>query len=338
VALEVRGISYMVDEASAETAQSDLHVIHTQLHCTAVILIGMDIPRMIAAGRYALEIGLDVWLEPHPVNMSHRKVLRNLEQTAIAVEELRQEYPGRVVLIVGCEFSVHLNAGLPGGVEGIRFSVIRYRKYFRRRINRKVNKLLARAIAVARPNFHGPVTYAAASWEEVDWSAFDFAGVNLYRTKNNSPVLIERLRHHVESAGRPLVITEFGCGAHIGGAQRGPGSFRIVRWLGFHPRLKKGIVRSERVQAAYISDLIDLWNRNGVHGCFVYTFALRDYPHFADPHRDLDMASFGVVKVDAQDAAEWQPKEAFHDIARLYARMNDPSRTTRARRTGKSLR
>jgi hypothetical protein len=327
----------MADEVSAETAQSDLDVIRTQLHCTAVILIGMDITRLIAAGRYALEIGLDVWIEPHPVNMSHRKMLRNLEQTAIAVEQLRKEYPGRVTLIVGCEFSVHLNAGLPGGMEGIRLMMIRWRHYFRRRINRNVNKLLAKAIVAARPNFHGPITYAAASWEEVDWSGFDFAGVNLYRTKNNSPMLIERLRNHVESAGRPLVITEFGCGAHIGGAQRGPGSFRIVRWLGLQPWVKKGSVRSERVQAAYLCDLIDLWNRNGVHGCFVYTFALRDYPHFADPRRDLDMASFGVVKVNPNDVAEWEPKEAFHDVARLYARMNSRSRTPPTGRMGESV-
>jgi hypothetical protein len=87
-------------------------------------------------------------------------------------------------------------------------------------------------------------------------------------------------------------------------------------------------VRSERVQAAYLCDLIDLWNRNGVHGCFVYTFALRDYPHLEDPRRDLDMASFGVVKVNPDDVTQWEPKEAFHDIARLYARMNSRCRTS----------
>ncbi|MEV4319784.1 hypothetical protein [Actinocrispum sp. NPDC049592] len=339
MALEVRGISYMADEVSAEIARSDLDVILRRLHCTAVILIGMDIGKLIAAARYALQIGLDVWIEPHPVNVLHKTMLRNLEQTAIAVEELRQEFPDRVHLIVGCEFSVHLNAGLPGGMEGIRMMMIRWRHYFRRRINRKVNKLLAKAVDVARAHFGGPVTYAAAAWEEVDWSLFDYAGINLYRTKGNSPYLTERLRGHVRSAGKPLVITEFGCGAHIGGAQRGPGSFRIVHWLGRHPRLKKGTVRSERVQAAYLCDLIDLWDRNGVHGCFVYTFALREYPHLADPRRDLDMASFGIVKVDPDNPDEWQEKLAFHEVARLYGRMklNRP-RAPHLRRSGEWVR
>jgi hypothetical protein len=326
VALKIRGISYMVDEVSAETARSDLAVIRSQLHCTAVILIGTEIPRMIAAARYALEIGLDPWLEPHPVNMSHRRMLRNLEETAAAVEELRAEFPGRVALILGCEFSVHLNAGLPGGTEMIRMMMIRWRHHFRRRINRNVNRLLEKALAVARQQFQGPISYASAAWEEVDWSGFDYAGVNLYRTAGNSPLLTSLLQEHVRSAGRPLVITEFGCGAHVGGAQRGPGSFRIVRWFGRHPRLKKGTVRSERVQAAYICDLIDLWNRNDVYGCFVYTFALRDYPHLPDPKHDLDMASFSVVKVDPDDVTKWQPKEAFHDIARLYGGMDEKSR------------
>jgi hypothetical protein len=323
----------MVDEVPAEVARADLRVIRTQLHCTAVILIGMDIEKMIAAADYAIEVGLDAWIEPHPIDLTHRRVLRNLEATAIAAEQLRSRHPGRVTLVVGCEFSVHLGAGLPGMAEAIRLMMIRYRRFFRRRINRMVNKLLGRAAVVARANFHGPITYASASWEEVDWSAFDYAGINLYRTRNNGPVFEERLRDHVRNSGKPLVITEFGCGAHIGGAQRGPGSFKIISWFGIHPRIRKGNVRSERVQAAYVGELINLWNRRGVHGCFVYTFALRDYPHFADPQRDLDMASFGVVKVDPEDPTQWEPKEAFHDIARLYALHDARARIRKAGET-----
>lgn len=322
MALAVRGVSYMVDEVPTTAALRDLRAIRDQLHCTAVILIGMDLPKMIAAARHALEIGLDVWLEPHPVNMRHKKVVLNLEVAAAAAETLRLQYPGRVMLVVGCEFSVHLNAGLPGMVEAIRFLMIKYRRPFRVRINRKVNKLLVRLAAAARRHFRGPLTYAAASWEQVDWSRFDYAGINLYRTKNNGAVFEERLRTTLMTVGKPLVITEFGCGSHVGAAQRGPGSFKIVNWFGRHPRIKKGNIRSERVQAAYVGDLIDVWDRNDVHGCFVYTFALRDYPHFAEPLRDLDMASFGLVKFDDSDVTAWEPKQAFHDVARIYARID----------------
>jgi hypothetical protein len=331
--LDVRGISYLVDEVSTEVARDDLRVIRERLHCTAVILIGMDLERLVAAAECALEIGLDAWIEPHPVDLRYTKVVANVAATAAAAEELRLRYPGRVALVVGCEFSLHLGGMIPGWSETVRLLLtIRWRKYFRRRINRKVNRLLTRTLAAARENFEGPITYASASWEDVDWSGFDLAGVNLYRTRNNSAVFEDRLRARVQEAGKPVVITEFGCGSFVGGAQRGPGSFKIVNWFGLRPRIRKGNVRSERVQAAYVGDMIELWDRHQIHGCFVYTFALREYPHFADPLRDLDMASFSVVKVDPEDVTRWEPKQAFDEVARRYASMNaDPRRQSPAR-------
>ncbi|HWM06173.1 MAG TPA: hypothetical protein VNP92_27835 [Actinophytocola sp.] len=331
--LDVRGISYLVDEVSAEVARDDLRVIREQLNCTAVILIGMDLPKMISAAEYALEIGLDAWIEPHPVDLKYKKVITNLATFAAAAENLRMRYPGRVALIAGCEFSLHLGGMIPGWSETVRLLLtIRWRRFFRRRINRKVNRLLGRALVAAREVFGGPITYASASWEDVDWSGFDFAGVNLYRTRNNSAVFEDRLRARIARGGKPLVITEFGCGSFVGAAQRGPGSFKIVNWFGLQPKIRAGNVRSERVQAAYVGDMIELWDRHEVHGCFVYTFALREYPHFADPTRDLDMASFSVVKVDPEDVARWEPKQTFHEIARRYAIMNaDPRRNASAK-------
>jgi hypothetical protein len=44
-----------------------------------------------------------------------------------------------------------------------------------------------------------------------------------------------------------------------------------------------------------------------------------DFPHHADPRRDLDMAGFGVVGVHADDIWSWEPKEAFNEVARRYA-------------------
>ena len=54
------------------------------------------------------------------------------------------------------------------------------------------------------------------------------------------------------------------------------------------------------------------------------TFARYDLPHRDDPHRDLDMASYGVVKVledrlgaTCPDLA-WEPKAAFAALADHY--------------------
>ena len=43
-------------------------------------------------------------------------------------------------------------------------------------------------------HFHGPVTYAAALWEQVDWSGFDVVAVNLYRIGADTAGYAERVR------------------------------------------------------------------------------------------------------------------------------------------------
>ena len=44
-----------------------------------------------------------------------------------------------------------------------------------------------------------------------------------------------------------------------------------------------------------------------------------EFPHHVDPAHDLDMVGFGVVKASAENPSEWEPKEAFHEVARRYA-------------------
>ncbi len=64
----------------------------------------------------------------------------------------------------------------PGPRLFVRLQVLvrpRLRRLFDRRITRKLNALLADAMATARRRFHGPITYAAGGWEKVDWSGFD---------------------------------------------------------------------------------------------------------------------------------------------------------------------
>ena len=91
-----------------------------------------------------------------------------------------------------------------------------------------------------------------------------------------------------------------------------------MNWFAVPPRVRDGHVRDETTQAAYLAELVDLYAAHGVHGCFVFTFAMPDFPHHADPRQDLDMAGFGVVKVSPEDPSRWEPKEAFHEVARRY--------------------
>ncbi|WP_188194167.1 hypothetical protein [Nonomuraea sp. SYSU D8015] len=322
MALEVKGISYAIENAPTDVVRRNLRVIAEELHCTTVMLIGTETESHIAAAQHALEAGLDVYVRPYFADRPRSAQLAHLAATAAGAEELRARHPGRVTLLVGSEFSLTAPGMIPGPRVFVRLQVLvrpRLRRLFDRRITRRLNRLLADALSTARRCFHGPITYAAGAWEKVDWSGFDLIGVNLYRSGSDPAAYQKRLQALLDGADKPVVITEFGCGAHIGADQRGPGSFRIVQWFADEPRVKDGHVRDEHTQAAYLGELIDLYAAHGVHGCFVFTFAMPDFPHHPDPRHDLDMAGFGVVKAPADDIWAWEPKEAFHEVARRYA-------------------
>ncbi|MFI0356489.1 hypothetical protein [Actinomadura sp. 9N407] len=317
--MDVKGISYTVDDRPAELVRQDLRTIAEDLHCTTVMLIGTGTQEQMRAARQALETGLDVYIRPYLPDRPRRALLEHLAAMAAGAEELRVQYPGRVTLLVGSEFSLTSRGMMPGPRLFIRLQVLvrpRVRRLFDRRITRKLGRLLADALRTARASFHGPVTYAAGAWEQVDWSGFDLVGVNLYRQGGDLVAYRDRLRA-LSKAGKPVVVTEFGCGAHLGAEGRGPASFMIVNWFAQPPRVRDGHVRDERTQAAYLAELIELYTAEGIHGCFVFTFSMPDFPHRPDPRADLDMAGFGVVKVPA-DAQAGEPKEAFHEVARWY--------------------
>lgn len=323
--LAVRGISYAVEGIPLGSVRADLRVIREELHCTAVMLIGTDPMELAAAARHALDAGLDVYVRPYLADARPPRLRTHLADVAAAAEELRRRYPGRVTLLVGSEFSLSSRGMVPGRWVFLRLQVIlRWRRWFDRRITRKLNALLADLLAVARREFAGPVTYAAAFWERVDWSAFDVAGVNFYRLGDDPGGYERRLHALVAEAGKPVVVTEFGCGAHVGADRRGPGSFLIVNWFAQPPRIRDGHVRDEAVQAAYLAELIELYADAGVHGCFVFTFTMPDFPHHPDPRLDLDMAGFGVVA--ALPDGRWTPKQAFGEVAKRYARLAGSAR------------
>jgi hypothetical protein len=319
MSLDIKGVSYVAGDIPADCIRRDLRAIGEDLHCTTVMLIGTDTQWQMEAARYALEAGLDVYIRPYLADRPRAELLAHLAATAAAAEDLRARYPGRISLLLGSEFSLTSPGMIPGPRVFIRLQVLlRWRRFFDRRITRKLNALLGTALATARRDFHGPITYAAGYWENVDWSDFDLIGVNLYRFGRDPAAYEQRLRALVRDADKPVVITEFGCGAHRGAERRGPGAFRIVNWFAVPPRVRDGHVRDETTQAAYLAELVDLYAAHGVHGCFVFTFAMPDFPHHADPRQDLDMAGFGVVKVSPEDPSRWEPKEAFHEVARRY--------------------
>ncbi|CAL9534606.1 hypothetical protein SUDANB121_04129 [Nocardiopsis dassonvillei] len=324
--MDVRGISHHVDHLSPERTAADMRAIREELHCTAVMPIGSDPALLRAAAEAALAVGLEVWVRPRCANLPVAGHMEHLAAAAALAEELRAAHPGRVTLLVGTEFSLIAPGLLPGPGEFSRLQIIRrprLLRLFRRRMNRRLRALLELSREVARERFSGPLTYGAGPWEDVDWSGFDVAGVNLYRQGTDVGGYARRLRDLLACLDRPLVVTEFGCGAYRGAEVRGAGSFFAVNWFADPPRLREGTVRDESVQARYLTELLDLYRESGVRGAFVFTFAMPGFPASEEAELDLDTAGFGVVRPSA-DLASWEPKEAFHAVAKHYASYGEP--------------
>jgi hypothetical protein len=144
-----------------------------------------------------------------------------------------------------------------------------------------LNDLIASATAVAREVFGGSITYSSGSWEELDWSGLDYVGVDYYMDAGNRSTYVDDLRAYHQH-GKPIVITEFGCCCYEGAEDAGGSGFDIVDWEKSPPELKGDFVRNEQVQADYIANLIEIYEGEGVHGAFVYTF-LEESPHSPDP-------------------------------------------------------
>jgi hypothetical protein len=91
-------------------------------------------------------------------------------------------------------------------------------------------------------------------------------------------------------------------------------------------RLTEDVARDEAEQARYLSEVLELFDAEGVDSAFVFLFALDGFPHRpdGDPRDDLDMASPGIVKVlegshgDTYPDMAWEPKAAFAAVAERY--------------------
>jgi hypothetical protein len=226
-----------------------------------------------------------------------------------------------VVFVTGVELSI-MNAGFLDG-DGVMDRVTRLLGNPERMAEAAglLNEFLARAVKIVREHFHGKVTYACIPFERVDWSLFDVMSFELIRSSEVADRYAEGIRD-VVAQGKPVAITGFGTAAWRGSGAVAPRSMEIVELdgAGLPVRVKDGYVRDEEEQAAYLREVLEIFEAEGVDGAFVYMFALNNYTHRPDdPSRDFDMAGPGIVKV--YEDGGWEPKAAFGAVAETYARI-----------------
>ena len=301
----------------------EMEIIKRDLGCTAVRIFGEDIDRLRFAAQSALDVGLSVWLSPDLFNARRSSWLEYLDRCARMAQQLGST---DVVFVVGRELTVFMR-GLVVGKDALSrmktLSVIPRlltSVALRGSWNRGLNRFLRDANIIVRRSFSGRVTYAAGSWENVDWSKFDVACMDLYRDRMNAADFREQLRAHMHS-GKPTVITEFGCCTYQGAGDRGSMGWAVVNRDSTPPSLKEDLLRNEHEQAAYINDLLDVFSEEGIDTAFAFTFASYSYPHSPDPRLDLDLAAYGLVSCFRDGTGttypdmKWEPKEAFYTFA-----------------------
>ncbi len=319
-----------------DVVRREMHIIREHLHCTAVRITGGDPDRLEIAATHAADAGLEVWFCPFTNGLTQNELLDVLSDCADRAERLRQR-GAKVVLLTGSEVSLFTSGFLPGETLAERIALLADPLRVRPMIvevRARINEFLQRAVKIVRARFNGPVSYASIlPFEGVDWTPFDIIATDAaYRTSATAGRFRENVRAFVEQGraqGKPVAITEFGCGAHRGaGDMAGRDGSNIV-WAedGRALRPNGEFVRDEEEQANYLRESLDVFDTEGVDAAFVYTFARYDLPHRADSNRDLDMMSAGVVKVlDRQNAAldradrrypdmPWEPKTAFDTLA-----------------------
>lgn len=306
----------------------EMRVIRDDLHCTAVRLTGGDPQRLDIAAQHAVAAGLEVWFSPFTCDLSTGELLAVLADCAHRAERLRRT-GAEVVLVTGAELSLFTAGFLPGAECTERVArLVRGDPESRAamaELPSRINEFLGRAVGTVRERFGGPVGYAAIHFEGVDWTPFDFLSYDVYRTKDTAPRFAADMAALV-AQGKPVALTEFGCGTFTGAADRGAQLGDLVEWDGPRAvRLTQQVTRDEQEQADCLRDLLDVFDQVGVDTAFLCTFACWHLPHRADPQLDLDRAGGGIVAVledrMALDCPElpWQPKAAFGMLADYYA-------------------
>lgn len=307
----------------ASVVGSEMRIIARELHCTAVRISGGEPARLSVAGELAAAEGLEVWFAPFPCELTTDELAPLFADCADRAEHLRRS-GANVVLVTGCELTLFGAGFLPGGtvyerIQGLQSHGPRLYAAFAR-LPGKLNGFLAATAEAARSRFAGPLTYASGMWEPVDWSVFDIVATDAYRDTNNAGTFRSELRKRLQH-GKPLAVTEFGCCGYAGAADRGGMGWAIIDASTDPPRLDGDYVRDESEQVRYLEELTAIFAEEGVDLAFWFTFA--GYPLVYDPEarRDLDMASYGVVRMlpggpgSGYDGLGWEPKLAFRALA-----------------------
>lgn len=334
-----RGPGFAISTRQADldlsVVRRELAIIRDDLHANAVRVGGSDVARLVATTAIALELGLEVWFSPAYFEYQPPETTSRLVAAARAVSALANAHPGRVIFVAGMELTLFMPGLVPGKRIESRLDALKADPSLLR--NERLNEYLADLTAALRGVFTGPLIYASLPFEQVDWTPFDYVGLDHYREARTKDRYVAMLEPFL-ATNKPVIVTEFGMRTFRGAESSGVLGFGVTdttrlylhtrRVIGrfFRPRLNGIYERDEAMQAREIGETLDELERAGVAGALLSTFSTPQALTNDDPRYDLDMDSMSLVKylpggrhgITYPDMP-WEPKESFEVVARHFA-------------------
>lgn len=350
--IEYKGINYDVGTVTdinwrpdyhPQVVERELEIIKNDLHCNAVGISGRDIGRVILTAEAALSQGLEAWLNPADWNNKPLEpTLAYITEAARAAQPLYQHYPGKVVFSIGSELTLFMQGIVLGKTIMQRLRTAFHVDYVKSgKHNKLLNDFLSQANKAVRAVFDGPVIYRSLYFEEVDWTNFDFIGIDHYWAEQIQDKYVDMVKP-LFAHGKPVINTGFGFSTTTAPAGGVASTLGNISGLSFflhqqpvigrliRPRLKVVDERSEALQAKRLIDNLKLIDKAGFSGAFIDMFIFPIKPYSDTSTYDLDRESSSLVKYyeggkhgTTYPDMTWEPKEAFKAVAEYYGKQTE---------------
>ncbi len=330
-----RGPGYAIStrrkQPDMSVVRRELEIISNDLHANAVRIVGSDVERLTAATQAALDLGLEVWFSPAFFEYPPEETTSRLAAAAAAAAPLERAHPGRVIFVAGSELTLFMPGILSG--TSITKRLQRLKSDPALLGNGKLAQYLGELVPRVRAVFGGPLTYASLTFEQVDWTHFEFVGVDHYRDSRTKDRYVEMLQPFL-AVGKPVIVTEFGMRTYHGAESSGTLGFGVTDTTRLYlhtrpvigrfirPRIKGSFERDETMQARELGETLDELERSGVAGALLSTFVTPGAEMHDDARYDLDMDSMSIVKSlpagrhgTTYPNMNWEPKESFAVVA-----------------------
>ena len=332
VGLMFGGKNLSVSNFRKEQVVYDMSIIKHVLNCNTVRIEGENLDRLSIATEEAHKQGLKVLFNPWKMEADSATTVDYMIRASKVAEKLRLK-GADLIFVTGCEYTLFNRGVFPGDTFDKRIAWLMKLGSMPNPMEeiqgKKLNLILQSMASQVRKNYHGKIVYSSGAWETVDWTNFDYVGVDYYHNNESDEQYIEGLNRY-KSIGKPVIVMEMGCCAYQGAAERGGNGFSVFKGVdsngnGIYEGGKKP-VRDESVQADYISKNIDLLQKAGASGIMVYVFSYPIYP-YSKTGVDYDMVAYSLVKsfpsTDARNKQipSWEPKEAFYRVGEIFGKI-----------------